>query len=197
MGTVGFLTEVTVNNFEEAILSILKGDYVIEERSLISASFENTVVYALNEIVIHSGSYTQLMRYKLDVNSKAVYEKRSDGLIISTTTGSTAYALSAGGPIVHPSLDVWTVLPMLSQSLSSRPFIISSDESLSVKILDGSSNHGKICADGQEDMSVAYNAKIDISKVEKPLKLVHLKDNDFFEACREKLGWSLDITSSK
>ena len=197
MGTVGFLTEVTVNNFEEAILSILKGDYVIEERSLISASFENTVVYALNEIVIHSGSYTQLMRYKLDVNSKAVYEKRSDGLIISTTTGSTAYALSAGGPIVHPSLDAWTVLPMLSQSLSSRPFIISSDESLSVKILDGSSNHGKICADGQEDMSVAYNAKIDISKVEKPLKLVHLKDNDFFEACREKLGWSLDITSSK
>jgi Predicted sugar kinase len=75
MGTVGFLTEVTVNNFEEAILSILKGDYVIEDRSLISASFENTVVYALNEIVIHSGSYTQLMRYKLDVNSKAVYER--------------------------------------------------------------------------------------------------------------------------
>ncbi len=197
MGTVGFLTEVTVNNFEEAILSILKGDYFIEERSLISASFENKVVYALNEIVIHSGSYTQLMRYKLDVNNKAVYEKRSDGLIISTTTGSTAYALSAGGPIVHPSLDVWTVLPMLSQSLSSRPFIISSDESLSIKILDGSSDHGKICADGQEDMSVAYNSKIDISKVEKPLKLVHLKDNDFFEACREKLGWSLDITSSK
>lgn len=197
MGTVGFLTEVTVNNFEEAILSILKGDYCIEERSLISASFENKVVYALNEIVIHSGSYTQLMRYKLDVNNKAVYEKRSDGLIISTTTGSTAYALSAGGPIVHPSLDVWTVLPMLSQSLSSRPFIISSDEFLSIKILDGSSDHGKICADGQEDMSVAYNAKIDISKVEKPLKLVHLKDNDFFEACREKLGWSLDITSSK
>ena len=197
MGTVGFLTEVTVNNFEEAILSILNGDYVIEERSLISASFENKVVYALNEIVIHSGSYTQLMRYKLDVNTKAVYEKRSDGLIISTTTGSTAYALSAGGPIVHPSLDVWTVLPMLSQSLSARPFIISSDESLSIKILDGSSDHGKICADGQEDMSVAYKSKIDISKVEKPLKLVHLKDNDFFEACREKLGWSLDITSSK
>ena len=117
MGTVGFLTEVTVNNFEEAILSILNGDYVIEERSLISASFENKVVYALNEIVIHSGSYTQLMRYKLDVNTKAVYEKRSDGLIISTTTGSTAYALSAGGPIVHPSLDVWTVLPMLSQTV--------------------------------------------------------------------------------
>ena len=75
MGTVGFLTEVTVNNFEEAILSILKGDYFIEERSLISASFENKVVYALNEIVIHSGSYTQLMRYKLDVNNKA-YMKR-------------------------------------------------------------------------------------------------------------------------
>jgi NAD+ kinase len=113
MGTVGFLTEVTVTNFEEAIVSILKGDYKIEERSLIKATFDNKEIQAVNEIVIHSGSYTQLMRYKLNINNKIVYEKRSDGLIISTTTGSTAYALSAGGPIIHPNLDVWTVLPML------------------------------------------------------------------------------------
>ncbi|MDA8982748.1 NAD(+)/NADH kinase, partial [Gammaproteobacteria bacterium] len=197
MGTVGFLTEVTVTNFEEAIVSILKGDYKIEERSLIKATFDNKEIQAVNEIVIHSGSYTQLMRYKLNINNKIVYEKRSDGLIISTTTGSTAYALSAGGPIIHPNLDVWTVLPMLSQSLSSRPFVISSDELLSVNILEGSSKQGKICADGQEDIDVSYMSDIKISKIHKPLKLIHLQNNDFFEACREKLGWSLDISNPR
>ena len=197
MGSVGFLTEVTVANFEEAIVSILKGEYKIEERSLIKATFDNKEIQAVNEIVIHSGSYTQLMRYKLDINNKIVYEKRSDGLIISTTTGSTAYALSAGGPIIHPNLDVWTVLPMLSQSLSSRPFVISSDELLSVNILEGSSKQGKICADGQEDIDVSYLSDIKISKTNKPLKLIHLHNNDFFEACREKLGWSLDISNPR
>jgi NAD+ kinase len=197
MGSVGFLTEVTVTNFEEAIVSILKGEYKIEERSLIKATFDNKEIQAVNEIVIHSGSYTQLMRYKLDINNKIVYEKRSDGLIISTTTGSTAYALSAGGPIIHPNLDVWTVLPMLSQSLSSRPFVISSDELLSVNILEGSSKQGKICADGQEDIDVSYLSDIKISKTNKPLKLIHLHNNDFFEACREKLGWSLDISNPR
>jgi NAD+ kinase len=197
MGSVGFLTEVTVANFEEAIVSILKGEYKIEERSLIKATFDNKEIQAVNEIVIHSGSYTQLMRYKLDINNKIVYEKRSDGLIISTTTGSTAYALSAGGPIIHPNLDVWTVLPMLSQSLSSRPFVISSDELLNVNILEGSSKQGKICADGQEDIDVSYLSDIKISKTNKPLKLIHLHNNDFFEACREKLGWSLDISNPR
>jgi len=195
MGTVGFLTDVTVKNFEQAIISVLNGDYKIEERSLIKATFDNKEIQAVNEIVIHSGSYAQLMRYKLNINNKVVYEKRSDGLIISTTTGSTAYALSAGGPIIHPNLDVWTVLPMLSQSLSSRPFVISSNELLSVNILEGSSKQGKICADGQDDIDVSYMSDIQISKIDKPLKLIHLHDNDFFEACREKLGWSLDISN--
>ena len=195
MGTVGFLTDVTVKNFEQAIISVLNGDYKIEERSLIKATFDNKEIQAVNEIVIHSGSYAQLMRYKLNINNKVVYEKRSDGLIISTTTGSTAYALSAGGPIIHPNLDVWTVLPMLSQSLSSRPFVISSNELLSVNILEGSSKQGKICADGQDDIDVSYMSDIQISKIDKPLKLIHLHNNDFFEACREKLGWSLDISN--
>ena len=108
--------------------------------------------------------------------------------------GSTAYALSAGGPIIHPSLDVWTILPMLPQSLSSRPFIISSDEKVEVKLFDGPEEKAKICVDGQSDIDLPFNTEIVISKMNKTLKLVHPKDNDFFEACREKLGWSLDIS---
>ena len=196
MGKVGFLTDIKVDNFEKSLSDILDGDYLIEERNLVSAKFINKHLYGLNEVVIHSGSYAQLMRYQLSVNDRIVYEQRSDGLIVATPTGSTAYALSAGGPIIHPSLDVWTILPMLPQSLSSRPFIISSEEKVVINLFDGPNEQAKICVDGQDDIDLPFNVEISISKMKKTLKLVHPKDNDFFEACREKLGWSLNISKS-
>ena len=128
MGNVGFLTDIKVENFHISMQEILDGSYQIEERNLVSANFNDNHLYGLNEVVVHSGAYAQLMRYRLNVNDKVVYEQRSDGLIIATPTGSTAYSLSAGGPIIHPSLDVWTIIPMLPQSISSRPFVISSNE---------------------------------------------------------------------
>jgi NAD+ kinase len=194
MGTVGFLTDIKIEDFESVIKDVLAGNCEIEERNLVCASFGNNSVYGLNEIVIHSGAYTQLMRYRLSVNEKIVYEQRSDGLIIATPTGSTAYALSAGGPIIHPGVDVWTILPMLPQSMSSRPFVISSDQIAKVNLLNGPLDEAKICADGQDDISVPYSKDITISKMKETLRLVHPKNNDFFEACREKLGWSLDIS---
>ena len=196
MGNVGFLTDVKTEDFESIIQDILNGKFEIEERNLVSASFLNETVYGLNEIVIHSGAYTQLMRYRLSVNDKVVYEQRSDGLIIATPTGSTAYALSAGGPIIHPSLDVWTILPMLPQSISSRPFVISSKEKVVIKLLKGPLDDAKICADGHDDIAVPYDEDIAITKMNNTLRLVHPVDNDFFEACREKLGWSLDISKN-
>ena len=196
MGNVGFLTDVKTEDFESIIQDILNGKFEIEDRNLVSASFLNETVYGLNEIVIHSGAYTQLMRYRLSVNDKVVYEQRSDGLIIATPTGSTAYALSAGGPIIHPSLDVWTILPMLPQSISSRPFVISSKEKVVIRLLKGPLEDAKICADGHDDIAVPYDEDIAITKMNNTLRLVHPIDNDFFEACREKLGWSLDISKN-
>ncbi len=196
MGNVGFLTDIKTDNFEQSVKEILNGSYKIEERNLVSAKYNDNHIYGLNEVVIHSGAYAQLMRYRLNVNNKVVYEQRSDGLIIATPTGSTAYALSAGGPIIHPSLDVWTILPMLPQSLSSRPFIISSNENVEIELFDGPSDNAKICVDGQDDIDLPYGVKITISKTHKTLKLVHPEDNDFFEACREKLGWSLNISKN-
>tara|TARA_B100001093_G_scaffold202889_1_gene194889 strand:- start:112 stop:975 length:864 start_codon:yes stop_codon:yes gene_type:complete len=196
MGNVGFLTDISVDNFDNTIKDILSGNYKIEERNLVSAKFDDNHLYGLNEVVIHSGAYAQLMRYRLSVNNKVVYEQRSDGLIVATPTGSTAYSLSAGGPIIHPSLDVWTILPMLPQSLSSRPFIISSDENVEMELFEGPNDSAKICVDGQDDIDVSYGVKIFISKMKKTLKLVHPEDNDFFEACREKLGWSLNISKN-
>ena len=197
MGTVGFLTDVNIDNFESVIGDIFKGDYVLEERSLVEAKFSDQEVFGLNEVLIHSGSYAQLMRYRLLIDGKTVYEQRSDGLIVATPTGSTAYALSAGGSIIHPELNIWNIIPMMSQSLSSRPLIVSNKKSMEIQLIEGPLDHAMICVDGQKDIPIKYNNSISISKKNSSLKIIHPSNNDFYEACREKLGWSLDITAKK
>jgi len=197
LGTLGFLTDINIENFESVIHDILKGEFVVEERSLVEAHFANQEVFGLNEILIHSGSYAQLMRYRLLIDGQMVYEQRSDGLIIATPTGSTAYALSAGGSIIHPELDLWNIIPMMSQSLSSRPLIVSNHKSLEIQLIQGPLDHAMVCVDGQKDIPIQYDDSIVIRKKTATLKIIHPADNDFYEACREKLGWSLDITASK
>ena len=197
MGTVGFLTDVNIENFESVIGDIFKGDYVLEERSLVEAKFADQEAFGLNEVLIHSGSYAQLMRYRLLIDGKTVYEQRSDGLIVATPTGSTAYALSAGGSIIHPELNIWNIIPMMSQSLSSRPLIVSNKKSMEIQLIEGPLDHAMICVDGQKDIPIKYNNSISISRKNSSLKIIHPSNNDFYEACREKLGWSLDITAKK
>ena len=197
LGTLGFLAEINVDDFELAIKDIFNGDYVIEERSLVEAHFSNNEVFGLNEILIHSGSYAQLMRYRLLIDNKTVYEQRSDGLIIATPTGSSAYALSAGGSIIHPELDLWNIIPMMSQSLSSRPLIVSNNKSLEIQLIQGPLENAMVCVDGQKDIPIQYDDSITIRKKDSVLKIIHPINNDFYNACREKLGWSLDITAKK
>jgi len=197
LGTVGFLTDVNIENFSSVVKDVLNGNYVLEERSLVQASFLDQEVFGLNEVLIHSGSYAQLMRYRLIIDGKTVYEQRSDGLIVATPTGSTAYALSAGGSIIHPEVNIWNIIPMMSQSLSSRPLIVSNKKSMEIQLIKGPLDHAMICVDGQKDIPVQYDNSILITKKDLALKIIHPSNNDFYEACREKLGWSLDITAKK
>ena len=197
LGTLGFLTDINIENFERVIHDILGGEFVVEERSLVEAHFANQEVFGLNEILIHSGSYAQLMRYRLLIDGQMIYEQRSDGLIVATPTGSTAYALSAGGSIIHPELALWNIIPMMSQSLSSRPLIVSNEKILEIQLIEGPLDHAMICVDGQQDIPVQYDESISIRKKDTSLRIIHPTDNDFYDACREKLGWSLDITANK
>jgi len=197
MGAVGFLTDVNIENFESVINDVFNGDYILEERSLVGAKFSDQEIFGLNEVLIHSGSYAQLMRYRLLIDGKTVYEQRSDGLIVATPTGSTAYALSAGGSIIHPELNIWNIIPMMSQSLSSRPLIVSNKKSMEIQVIEGPLEHAMVCVDGQQDIPIEYNNSIHISKKNLSFKIVHPSNNNFYEACREKLGWSLDITAKK
>jgi len=197
MGNVGFLTDVSLDNLSKLLQEIFSGDFVIEERSLVQATIGDFEIFGLNEIVIHSGSYAQLMQYSLELDEKTVYELRADGLIISTSTGSTAYSLSAGGSIISPKLDVWSIIPILSHNLSSRPFVISSEQPHTVNLINGPKNEASISADGQKDISVPFGKSITINKKKDKLKLIHPKSYNFFEACREKLGWSIGTDKNK
>ena len=164
MGTVGFLTDVNIENFESVIKDIFGGNYILEERSLVEAKFAEQEIFGLNEVLIHSGSYAQLMRYRLLIDDKTVYEQRSDGLIVATPTGSTAYALSAGGSIIHPELNIWNIIPMMSQSLSSRPLVVSNKKSMEIQLIEGPLDHAMVCVDGQIALERSLVCSLDCSR---------------------------------
>ena len=198
LGRVGFLTDISLRNLKKDISDVLdRKKFTEEKRDLIQANFGNSKEVALNEVVIHSGSYAQLMRYKLSIDNTFIYEQRSDGLIVATSTGSTAYALSAGGPIIHPDLKIFNIIPMFSQSLSSRPLICSNTSTIEVEIISGPRAQGFVSLDGQEDLPTAFGKTIEIKKLSRTLKIIRPINNDFFSACREKLGWSIDINHKK
>ena len=198
LGRVGFLTDISLRNLKKDISDVLnRKKFTEEKRDLIQAKFGNSKEVALNEVVIHSGSYAQLMRYKLSIDNTFIYEQRSDGLIMATSTGSTAYALSAGGPIIHPDLKIFNIIPMFSQSLSSRPLICSNTSTIEVEIISGPRDQGFVSLDGQEDLPLAFGKTIKIKKLPRTLKIIRPINNDFFSACREKLGWSIDINHKK
>ncbi|MDX5300171.1 MAG: NAD(+) kinase, partial [Gammaproteobacteria bacterium] len=134
--------------------------------------------------------------FDLHIEGQFVYSQRSDGLIVSTPTGSTAYSLSAGGPIMHPRLDAIVLVPMFPHTLSSRPIVV--DGNSEIKIVIGESNETwpQISCDGQIDLTCAPGDTVTIVKKPFKVRLIHPTDHDFYATCREKLGWASEIAAS-
>ncbi len=193
-GRLGFLTDVTPIRLEEQLDQVLEGQYIVETRFMLGADLRRDGVQyaqgvALNDVVLHAGLATRMIEFELFIEGQFVYSQRSDGLIISTPTGSTAYALSAGGPIMHPKLDALVLAPMHPHTLSSRPIVV--DGNSEVKLVIGSLNdaHPHISCDGQEDIAAAPGDTITIRKRPYRLKLIHPLNHNFYQVCRTKLGW--------
>ena len=160
-----------------------------------SAKGKKKEFLALNEVVIHSGEIAQLIEFDLFINQSFVYRQKADGLIISSPTGSTAYALSGGGPILHPSVDSIVLLPMQPLSLSSSPLIVSSDSEIKI-ILAKPSKKVHVSCDSHSNIFINHNDSVSITKSRSELNLIHPRDHDFFAACRNKLGWSTTFPDS-
>ena len=194
LGKVGFLSDIAPNEMTSRLLEVIKGDYIEDRRFFLEASVEGNkeTHIALNEIVIHSGAIAQLIEFDLYIDNSFVYRQKADGLIVNSPTGSTAYSLSGGGPIVHPSLEAITLLPMFPQSLSTSPLVVKASSKMSVDLINNNVK-SQISFDSHESLMVKGGCKVMISRSKSELNLIHPKDHDFYEGCRNKLGWSTGL----
>ncbi len=185
LGRLGFLSQTQESCLLESVEKIFKSDYKIEDRMMLVS---NDGALALNDFVIKGASASRTSRFYLSINGKFVCDYLADGLIISTPTGSTAYGLSAGGPVLSPSLNAVVIVPICPHTLTARPLVIPSDEKISISTCDSCTSF-IVVADGQDSYSV--NTKIEIEKSKYNAKLALLHENEFYPVLRHKLHWGV------
>ncbi|MFT4520870.1 MAG: NAD+ kinase [Halioglobus sp.] len=194
-GRLGFLTDILPGEMEEQIPAVLDGHYETDSRFLLGAELHRDgemigSADALNDVVVNSGTTAQMIEYELYIDDAFVYRQRADGLIVSTPTGSTAYSLSGGGPIMHPSLDAMVLVPMFPHALSSRPIVIDGNSHVRLDILERNSIHPPITCDGQVNLTAQPGDSVFVSKKPYSLTLLHPVGHSFYASCRDKLRWS-------
>lgn len=194
-GNLGFLTDLNPEDFQSRLQAVLEGDYMEEERFLLEAEVHRhgqikSHNAALNEAVLHPGKIAHMIEFEVYIDDKFAFSQRSDGLIISTPTGSTAYSLSGGGPIVSPSLNAITLVPMFPHTLSCRPLVV--DGKRRIKLVVSPDNRGtqEVSCDGQISLPVSPGDEVIIYQSPNVLKLIHPKDYSYYSVLRSKLGWS-------
>lgn len=193
-GRLGFLTDISPQDIETQLSAVLAGHYFEERRFLLHTTIADShQTYfqgdALNDVVLGRGNGTHLIDFSVKVNQQLVSHFRSDGMILSTPTGSTAYALSAGGPIMHPQLNAIVLVPMFSHSLSSRPLVIDGQADIELAISQYNENELRISCDGSESQIVKPGQKVFIKKNSHELRLLHPLDYHYYDTLRSKLGW--------
>ncbi|WP_295594127.1 bifunctional NADP phosphatase/NAD kinase [uncultured Methanobrevibacter sp.] len=186
MGTVGFLTDIEVSETFNALNQILKGDYYKEKRSKLMVSHENHIFNAMNEVVIMTNKPAKMLHFEIQVDGEIIEEVRADGLIISTPSGSTAYAMSAGGPIVDPKLGGFIIIPICPYKLGARPFIVSDNSEITVKLLKKGKS-AVFVMDGQINEEADYLEEIKFKKAEKDVYFIRTSTKYFYEKVKEKL----------
>ena len=193
LGSLGFLTDIQPSDLTFELNKIMKGSFVEDKRIFLEARVAKSKekYKALNEIVLHSGSIAQLIEYDLFINDEFVYRQKADGLIMSTSTGSTAYSLSGNGPIVSPDVKAISLLPMFPHSLNARTLITGQDKQIKLRVRGKSKAY--LSMDSHHNLKVISNTDVYIQKANTELTLIHPIDHSFFSSCRNKLGWSLGV----
>lgn len=191
-GYLGFLVDIYPDEINTRLGDILDGKYYEEKRFLLDVLVEKEVpihAIALNDVVLVPGQVAHMIAFDIFINEQFVCKQRADGLIVATPTGSTAYALSGGGPILHPDLDAIVLVPMFPHTLSSRPIVISANSSVMLRISNNISVFSRLSCDGQAHIELNEGDCVMIKKRPQPLKLIHPLDYDYFDTLRAKLHW--------
>ena len=193
LGRLGFLTELSRRELYPCMVRILAGDYRVEERALLDielrrAGGDVTRYRAFNDVVIAKSALAQIIELELTIDGHLMARYRSDGVILSTPSGSTAYNLSAGGPIVYPGLPVTVITPICPHTLSQRPIVVPDSEPLEVR-LQTQRQEVFLTVDGQEGDRLAYRDTLVVERSSTSVRLVRMLDRTFYDGLREKLKW--------
>lgn len=197
-GRLGFLTDINPNEINEKVAEVLDGKYIEEKRFLLEVHIQHeqqTLApnIALNDVVLLPGDVAHMIEFSITINDQFVCNHRADGMIVATPTGSTAYALSGGGPILHPGLDAVVLVPMFPHTLSARPIVIDADSPIKITIADTNEKSPRLSCDGQTPIEIPLGATIHIHKKAENLRLIHPTDYNYFETLRLKLGWNTKL----
>jgi Predicted sugar kinase len=193
LGRLGFLVDVSPDDLTQ-LGAILSGDYLEEERLLLHTRIQRDGKLlaegdALNDVVIHKWNTVRMIDIEAYFGGRFVTHYRSDGLIIATPTGSTAYALSGGGPILYPVLDAVTLVPISPHTMSYRPIVVAADHDIEVVVRQSSQSYAQVTCDGQLDLGLVSGERIVIHRKEPKIRLIHPSSYDFFGILRAKLHW--------
>ncbi len=194
LGRLGFLTACSRDDVERALSRFVAGDYVSDRRMALEAVVSNggepaTTSYALNDVVLRQGGKARVMRLHVEVNGEEIAQYAADGVVMSTPTGSTAYALSAGGPVVDPALESILLAPISAHSLSIRPLVLPPTAEVVVRVEDDDSDQ-LVTIDGQIQTRFGSQHRLTVRRAARVVLLVRFPEMTFFERMRRKLGWS-------
>lgn len=192
-GRLGFLTDLSIDTMLETLGSMLDGHYVAERRMLLCVEVVRDEAgtfsaLALNDVAVNRGVGGNMIEFEVRIDDEYVYSLRSDGLIVATPTGSTAYALSAGGPILHPSLDLIALVPVSPHTLSNRPIVVGPDAV--VEILMHRTAVARVHSDSHSHFDLQEHDKVLVRRSPHEATLLHSSDHSYYRMLREKLGWS-------
>jgi NAD+ kinase len=189
LGTLGYLTEVEAGSEREAVDAVLRGSFEVEERMMLACEVSQTsnAYVGLNEVLVERSSRHRLVRLAVRIGGESLAAFNADGIIVATPTGSTAYALSAGGPIVSPRAECMVVVPVSAHMIFARPFVLAPDEVVEITV-DGPDQDASLALDGAIGCELGPGSTVVVQRHPRPLKLVRLGGPGFLERLRSKLG---------
>ncbi len=197
LGGLGFLTQIGIDDLEKSLEKLYQGRYFLDERMMLNCTVkrkeeEIKKFTALNDVVIGKGAFARIISLATYVNNDYVITYSADGLVVSTSTGSTAYSLSAGGPIVNPNINSIILTPICPHTLSARPLIVGENDQVKIK-LESSEEKVMVTIDGQEGFVLKSKDEVIIKKSDHKAQLITFKEKSFYAILREKLRWSGQI----
>ncbi|MDN5861869.1 MAG: NAD(+) kinase [Salinisphaera sp.] len=195
LGRLGFMVDVLPDHMEDTLDQVLAGSYVRDERLMLSAWVQRRgdapigPYPALNEVTVRNAEFARVLEFDTHLEHGFISRHRADGIIIASPTGSTAYALSGGGPVLHPGMDALVIVPICPHTLSDRPLVIDAHHRVGITICDGDHSQALFTADGQDTETLGPGDQVFVERAQTPLTLIHPPGYDYFNILRNKLRW--------